>query len=523
MKNEPTKTGADMKLYKKGSKWWKAIILTVISGLETPFNTGTYALFFWLIQEQKLEWILPFVGAYIVSYIFLLWIGKEAIKAVNNYKAQVITDIKLACVKNAIAEGVDSGTAISFIDNDLKLVMANYFDNIIKITKCFAIVVFTLILTFSSNWIFALIYLVIGLLPMGLSGIFGGKTVAKTNEYTDSIGKTTILIKDVIKNSATIINYNRIADTVKKLFGSISKSEKEFADRNNAMEFTGLYMNIIYIIMNILPIAIGIYMGIKGYITIPAFIAVQYSSGWIVGSLGQIAGLMAVLKSTESIREKIVNFKDVANVPENEIEDVRKIEFKDVDFAYNEDKEILRKFSLKAENGNKILIQGSSGSGKSTILKLISGELIPNAGKVLLNDKELQHKKLGFISQNPAVFNETLKYNITLGKDFTDVEINKAVELAGLADFVKENGLDYIIEDEGGNISGGQKQRIEIARALLYNCSVLLIDEGTSALDKNTAAKVHETIMNLDKTVVEVAHYIPDDVKVKFNTIIELG
>ena len=349
MKNEPTKTGADMKLYKKGSKWWKAIILTVISGLETPFNTGTYALFFWLIQEQKLEWILPFVGAYIVSYIFLLWIGKEAIKAVNNYKAQVITDIKLACVKNAIAEGVDSGTAISFIDNDLKLVMANYFDNIIKITKCFAIVVFTLILTFSSNWIFALIYLVIGLLPMGLSGIFGGKTVAKTNEYTDRIGKTTILIKDVIKNSATIINYNRIADTVKKLFGSISKSEKEFADRNNAMEFTGLYMNIIYIIMNILPIAIGIYMGIKGYITIPAFIAVQYSSGWIVGSLGQIAGLMAVLKSTESIREKIVNFKDVANVPENEIEDVRKIEFKDVDFAYNEDKEILRKFSLKAE------------------------------------------------------------------------------------------------------------------------------------------------------------------------------
>jgi hypothetical protein len=289
------------------------------------------------------------------------------------------------------------------------------------------------------------------------------------------------------------------------------------------MEFTGLYMNIIYIIMNILPIAIGIYMGIKGYITIPAFIAVQYSSGWIVGSLGQIAGLMAVLKSTESIREKIVSFKDVANVPENEIEDVRKIEFKDVDFAYNEDKEILRKFSLKAENGNKILIQGSSGSGKSTILKLISGELKPDSGKVLLNDKELKHRRLGFISQNPAVFNETLRYNITLGKDFTEAEINKAIEQAGLADFVKENGLDYIIEDEGGNISGGQKQRIEIARALLYNCSVLLVDEGTSALDKNTAAKVHNTIMNLDKTVVEVAHYIPDGVKVKFNTIIELG
>ena len=522
MKNEAS-NNLSLKMYKKGSKWWKAIILTILSGLETPFNTGTYALFFWLMQEQRLEWLLPFVGIYVASYAILLWIGKQAIKATNNYKAQVITDIKMACVKNAIAEGIDSGTAISFIDNDLKLVMANYFDNIIKITKSSAVVVFTIILTFSSNWIFALIYLVIGLLPMGLGSILGRKTAEMTNQYTESISKTTVLIKDVIKNSGTIINYNRIADTIKKLFASISKSEKDFADRNNEMEFTGLYMNIVYIVVNIIPIAIGIYMGIKGYITIPAFIAVQYSSGWIVGSLGQIAGLMAVLKSTEPIRENIMKFSDIDEVNENEAEDVKKIEFKEVDFAYNEDKEILKKFSFKAENGSKILIQGESGSGKSTILKLISGELKPDSGKVLLNDKELKYRRLGFISQNPAVFNETLRYNITLGKDFTEEEINKAAEQAGLYEFVRENGLDYIIEDEGGNISGGQKQRIEIARALLYNCSVLLVDEGTSALDKNTADKIHETIMSLNKTVVEVAHHIPDEVRARFDTILELG
>ena len=111
MKNEAS-NNLSLKMYKKGSKWWKAIILTILSGLETPFNTGTYALFFWLIQEQRLEWLLPFVGIYVASYAILLWIGKQAIKATNNYKAQVITDIKMACVKNAIAEGIDSGTAI---------------------------------------------------------------------------------------------------------------------------------------------------------------------------------------------------------------------------------------------------------------------------------------------------------------------------------------------------------------------------------------------------------------------------
>lgn len=522
MKKESLKAKLNMKMYKSGGKWWKAIILTVLSALETPFNTGTYALFFLLIQQRRMEWLLPFVGAYIATYILILWLNKEAVKAVNNYKAEVTTEIKVACIKNAIAEGVDPGAVISFIDNDLKLVMENYFGNIIKIVKSVAVVVFTLMLTLSSNWIFALIYFVIGLLPLKLSKFIGTKTMETTEQYTNSIGKTTALIKDIIKNKGTILNYNRIEDALKRAMRSIFKSEKDFAQANNAVEFVGLYMNVLYVIVNIIPIAIGIYMGIKGYITIPAFIAVQYSSGWIVGSLGQVAGLTAVLKSTEPVREKIINFKDIVIPNEKDIEDVKKIEFKEVDFAYSEDKKIIKKLSFKTEKGGKMLIQGASGSGKSTILRLISGELFPDSGKVLLNDRELKNKRLGFVSQNPAVFNESLRYNITLGKDFNETQIKKAVEGAGLVDFVEEHGLDYLIEDEGGNISGGQKQRIEIARALLYNCSVLLVDEGTSALDKDTADKVHNTILGLGKTVVEVAHYIPDEVKVKFDTVLEL-
>ena len=97
-----------------------------------------------------MEWLLPFVGVYIATYILILWLNKEAVKAVNNYKAEVTTEIKVACIKNAIAEGVDPGAVISFIDNDLKLVMENYFGNIIKIVKSSA---FSLHLQMPANYL----------------------------------------------------------------------------------------------------------------------------------------------------------------------------------------------------------------------------------------------------------------------------------------------------------------------------------------------------------------------------------
>lgn len=241
-----------------------------------------------------------------------------------------------------------------------------------------------------------------------------------------------------------------------------------------------------------------------------------------MGSLGALAGLISEMKSTQPICDKIAAFEKWEGDENRKREEIDTVEFDRVDFSYVPEKPILRGLSFKAGKGEKVLIQGSSGSGKSTILKLINRELKPDGGSVFLNGKDTVVPKAGYVSQDPAMFSDTIRYNLTLGNEFDEDRIMNAVERAGLHDFVEENGLDYVIEEEGGNLSGGQKQRIEIARALLYDCSMLLIDEGTSALDAKTAEKVHDTVMNLGKTVVEVAHYIPDDVKERFDHILEL-
>lgn len=173
----------------------------------------------------------------------------------------------------------------------------------------------------------------------------------------------------------------------------------------------------------------------------------------------------------------------------NVIESVDEVEFKDVDFSYDNEKFIIKNLNFVVKKGEKVLISGPSGCGKSTILKLISNEIKPCKGKVL------ETCKIGYVLQTPAIFSETIRYNLTLGKEFDAVRINEAIDKAGLREFIEEKGLDYKIEKESSNLSGGQKQRIEIARALLHDCSLLLIDEGTASLDAKTAFKIHECIM----------------------------
>ncbi len=511
-----------MKRYRKGRLWRKAILLTVMSALQTPYNTGTYSLFFLLIESRRVDWLLPFVILYVLGYVILLLIDKSKAEAANAFQAEVMTRIKTDFMKDAIATGKDSSQVLSFLGNDLNLLMSQYFANIFQLANRIGIIVFTLCLTLTSNWLFALIYLVLGLLPLRLTGYMAQKIGSKTQQYSDSVQKTTGLVKDIIQNQDALLNYNRMADTIKRAKERIFHSESSLAKRNTQQEYANVTMGMLYTVVNIIPIAIGIYMAMTGYLPISAFVAVQYSSGWIVGSLGSLAGLISGIKSTRPIIEKIGAFQPWEAVDEKEHEEVQTVEFDQVDFSYIPQKPILTGFSFKADKGSKILVQGASGSGKSTILKLISGKLKPTAGKVLLNGKELEYCKIGYVSQDPAMFEDTILYNLTLGKDFSKEKLTLAIEKAGLKEFIEEKGLDYELEESAANISGGQKQRIEIARALLYDCSVLLVDEGTSALDADTAEKIHHTIMNLDKTVIEVAHYIPEQMKSQFDLVLKL-
>ena len=189
-------------------------------------------------------------------------------------------------------------------------------------------------------------------------------------------------------------------------------------------------------------------------------------------------------------------------------------------FTYKSKKKFyLKNINLIISKGSKIGIIGSSGSGKSTIIDIICGFNKLKNGKILIDNKNIfdnlegWQNKIGYIPQNVVILNQSLRDNILFGsssEEYTDKKIKKIIKQVKLDNFLQKlpNKLSQIIKQDGSNISGGEKQRIGIARALLRNPELILLDEATSGLDSFTEQKVLKTIKDLQKTVIVVSHRI---------------
>lgn len=202
-----------------------------------------------------------------------------------------------------------------------------------------------------------------------------------------------------------------------------------------------------------------------------------------------------------------------------------------VTFGY--DKEIiLNNFCAHFVKGGKYALVGPSGCGKSTLLKLILGCLPEYTGSIRLGHREVKDctseqlwRQISYIEQDVFLFHTTVLDNITLGEDFTEEQIKKALRDSALNQDVSSmpDGLHTVVGENGSSLSGGQKQRVAIARALLHDRSILLVDEGTSALDRENAVRIENNLLSQpDLTLVLVSHHLSSEQKKKFSQVIHM-
>lgn len=200
---------------------------------------------------------------------------------------------------------------------------------------------------------------------------------------------------------------------------------------------------------------------------------------------------------------------------------------KNISYSYD-DKQILESLNMKFKKNGKYAIVGKSGRGKSTILKIIMGIIKDYEGEVLY-DGRVREKALdtnmSYISQDVYLFNASIKENIVLGGEFSGTDISDALFKSSLQTDIEnfKDGIDTIVGENGANISGGEKQRIAIARSLINGKDTILIDEGTSALDRENRAAIEENLLKSENlTIIMVSHNLDENTRKLFDDIYEI-
>ena len=275
-------------------------------------------------------------------------------------------------------------------------------------------------------------------------------------------------------------------------------------------------------------IFVGVFLIRDGIITQGALIAAVILGGRTLAPLAQLAnaltrvnGAIVAYRSLNSLL-KDFNSNDNGNEYISRKNLTGEIEFKDVSFSFDEQSPpVIKELSFKIPAGQKVAIVGKMGSAKSTVIKLIAGILKPTSGMVLVDgidvnqlDKEDLHSNIGIMLQDSWLFSGTVKENIQMGMlEYDDDHILKICEISGVNDFISLNprGYDFVIQEKGVGLSGGQRQSINLARSLIQNPSVLLLDEPTSAMDQSTEKKVISNLQKHaeNKTLIVITHRNP--------------
>lgn len=267
---------------------------------------------------------------------------------------------------------------------------------------------------------------------------------------------------------------------------------------------------------------IGFDMVMKGQVNIGMLVTFYSLLAYFTEPIKNLIELQPMIQTAIVAAERLNDILDLQEEVDEEqggiIEEIQSIQFQNVDFRYGNRELVLRDLSIDVRRGEKIAIVGESGSGKTTLAKLMLRFYEAERGMVLINGEQINSIRLDSLRQNVSyvdqytfLFSDTIRNNLCLGNNkLTDSEIEKACKLSQADEFIKEfpMGYDTILDENGANLSGGQRQRLAIARALLKNPKVLILDEATSHLDTITEATIKNTIFDLDRemTCIIIAH-----------------
>ena len=445
---------------------------------------------------------------------------------ITNSIQDTMRDLRNACIEkiNALpVKTLDShpkGDILSRITNDIDAIsnaMQQTFMNVISgvLMVCFAI-----FMMFRVNLVMTVCVLVI--IPISYIII---KKIAKVSQesfdvHQRALGELSANVTESFSGYNEIILFGKQEESVKK-FEKINENIRETAYKAQFLSYlmSPLLSLLTYLAIGVVSV-IGTIYAIGGVITVGQLQAFVRFIWQVNEPLTQVSQLSSQIQSALSAMDRIhefIEYEEEIDVEREEKEFEGNVEFKDIRFGYGK-KEVLHGVSLEAKKGETVAIVGPTGSGKTTIVNLLMRFYDPNSGSILIdgtNSKDINRSTLrdniGMVLQDTWLFTGSIRENIRFSKpDATDAEIEQACKYANADEFISTlpEGYDTVIDEEADNISQGEKQLLTIARAILKDPKVLILDEATSSIDTKTEKNIQNAMDYLmeGRTSFIIAH-----------------
>ena len=501
--------------------WLLQKIIDLAAGIDkTPF------------YQLALVSLLSFI-VFIVFYFIFRYAHPKFLQILStSYKDLLFS--KILRNNSRMVSEIGSGQVLSKLSNDLKSIEENYFDFYITLIDIGISFIGAIVLMLWYSPVLTMVAIALSILPL-LVSIPASKEITRTEKNLSKENADFMeFMRDTLSGYFVIKSFHAESELEGRFHEENIEIEKAKFFRRFAEENINLLSTAASVVMRLGVFLFGAWLSLSNrHITPGIVLAFLQLLTFVITPIEKIPSLFANRKAARSLiaQTEELFYEKPDEQEKIEINTLRSaIEVQNLSFSYENTEKALQAISLTIHAGKKYAIVGASGSGKSTLFKLLTKYSNEYDGNILFDGIDLRNitysslsEIISEVQQNVFVFHDSIYNNICLYKKISEEKFDYVIRKSGLSSLIQQKGKNFSCGANGSKLSGGEKQRISIARALLRNASVLLMDEASSALDEKTADEIMNSILNMpDITSLVITHRLNSTLLKKYDGILVL-
>lgn len=502
--------------------WLLQQILDLISGASTPFTLPQLAL----LTGGAVALVALAAGCEYASQ------PRFRARAMAQYKTYAYERLSQKGI--AAFSGENTALYLSALSNDAAVIESDYVQSLFEIFQQALLFVAALAMMFFYDPLLTGLSILLSLVPILVSVSMGNRMAVAEKAVSDRNETYISTLKDSLSGFSVIKSFRAEARMCQIFAQEVRQVSKAREKSQKILIVVSACSMIANAAVQLGVLLVGAWLALSGRgITAGTVLVFVQLMNYVLGPISALPTMLAKRKAAAALIRKLAqaleeNIREDGAAVQHTLN--QGITLENLSFSYDGENQILHNISCHFRPGGRYAIVGASGSGKSTLLNLLMASRNDYTGSICYDGTELRqinreslYALVAQIQQNVFIFNASIRDNITMFADFPQEDVRRAIQLSGLAPLIAQKGEAYLCGENGSALSGGEKQRISIARSLLQNSRVLLVDEATAALDAETAHQVSSAILHLkDVTSIVVTHTLEETLLRQYDGIFTL-